>query len=193
MTAPATLVSRRPTIQRFAGAFVTLVAGITIAAVAVAVAVPLRAGNFIQDGPLADFLDEAVGIASFWPIFGRNVGVIALLYSGVATAGVTSVLGIPLVALGVGGFTSVLVSEHGLAATISSVWTYAPIEFLAMAVAGGSGLLPVAAAVCPALQPGETAVTRYVRSLARTLPMLGIAVVLLVVAALLEAIAIATK
>lgn len=154
--------------------------------VAHGVAVALATTSLRGGADTADFLAGAEGAAAFWSILSTNIGAAALLCSGMITAGVGSLLGMLVVSVGVGGFAAAGVSRHGWAAVVEAVWMYAPLEFAGLIAAAAAGILPLLAALVPALEEGAGPAQRYVRALARTWPLIATSVVLLVIAATVE-------
>jgi uncharacterized membrane protein SpoIIM required for sporulation len=148
----------------------------------------------LRDGvDTVDFLAGAEGTRAFWAILTANLGAAALLCSGMITAGVGSLLGMLVVSVGVGGFAAAGVSRHGWAGVAEAVWVYAPLEFAGLIAAAAAGILPLLAALVPALEEGTRPAQRYVRALARTLPLIAASVALLVMGAIVEVAVISER
>ncbi len=157
------------------------------------VAVALGAAGLHDGADAVDFLAGAEGAEAFWVILSTNIGAAALLCSGMASAGVGSLLGMLVVSGGVGGFAAAGASRHGWTAVVEAVWAYAPLEFAGLIAAAAAGVLPLLAALVPALEEGAGPTQRYVRALARTWPLIGASVALLVIAATVEVAVISTR
>lgn len=147
-------------------------------------------------GPLAGSAagDDSVAVVMF--ILAQNFATLAFLYSGVITAGLTSVIGLGMVAGFVGATFKVGVLASGLTPLLLETGLYLPLEFGACLVAGAAGLYPLVCAVSRALDgaPGTVKVLRaYVGAATVSLAMLGVATALLLVGALVETLLIVRR
>jgi uncharacterized membrane protein SpoIIM required for sporulation len=114
------------------------------------VGVAVGYGSFVPDGGAATddpFTLDSTGLALFAEIASRNVGAALLLFSGVATVGATTVLGLVFVAAWVGAGFHAVHDETGLLNVDPLVLAYLPLEFVGLLVAGVAGLLPLVALV----------------------------------------------
>lgn len=161
--------------------------------IASGVAVALGAVGLRDGADTVDFLAGVGGPGAFWAILSANIGAAALLCSGMITAGVGSLLGMLVVSVGVGGFAAAGAARHGWPAVVEAVWLYAPLEFAGLIAASAAGMLPLLAALVPALEEGTGPAQRYVRALARTWPLIAASVVLLVIAATVEVAVISSR
>lgn len=84
---------------------------------------------------------------SFVAILLRNLGVCAFLYSGVISAGITTIAAVVLTSFSIGVSMAVVQDAAGLGSMLSDVIWYAPIEFAAFLVAAAAGIAPVLNAV----------------------------------------------
>lgn len=125
----------------------------------------------------------------------RNISAIMLLYSGVLTLGVTSLLGLTFVSAYVGATLSVVVHNVGVWSMLSLSGLYAPLEFLGCVVAAAAGLYP-AFALAGRVFVGEgqiAVIGTYVGSIGTSLKVFAAGVTLIVVAAAIEATVIAMR
>ena len=78
---------------------------------------------------------------------------------------------------------------------MSSIWIYAPAEFIALLLAAGAGLLPATAGIRSALSLSEpgTPLCHYLGVFPLALKIFVLAAALLLVAALIEATVLAAK
>jgi uncharacterized membrane protein SpoIIM required for sporulation len=125
---------------------------------------------------------------SFWAIIGRNLSTALLLYSGVCTAGVTTLLAGVLLGGYVGATFGAAVTAVGLARAAGSILWYAPLEMVGLLLAAVAGLTPVVTMLVR--RPGSPRFRTYTDSLAASLRLGALAAAVLVVAAILEAILI---
>jgi uncharacterized membrane protein SpoIIM required for sporulation len=118
-----------------------------------------------------------------------NVPALCLVFSGVITGALTTLIAWPLTVVYIGATMRIGQEQLGVPEVVSSIWLYAPVEFLALLLAAGAGLMPIAAAVRSTLVNHEpiTPYHQYVRVIPFALKTFGIASILLAVAAVLEA------
>jgi uncharacterized membrane protein SpoIIM required for sporulation len=128
-------------------------------------------------------------------ILAANVPALCLLFSGVITGGASTLIAWPLTAIYIGSTMRLGRTHMGIGEVVASIWIYAPLEFLGLLLGAGAGLIPVVAAIRSALSPSEVArpLRHYVAKFPLALKMFGIAWVLVLAAALLEATVLATK
>lgn len=124
-----------------------------------------------------------------------NVPALCLVFSGVITGGLTTLIAWPLTAVYIGATMRIGQVQLGVAEVVSSIWIYAPVEFLALLLAAGAGLMPITAAVRSTLVNNEpiTPLNQYVRVFPFALKTFGVASILLAAAAVLEATVLAFK
>lgn len=72
-----------------------------------------------------------------------NVPALCLVFSGVVTGGLTTLIAWPLTAVYIGVTMRIGQVQLGVAEVVSSIWIYAPVEFLALLLAAGAGLMPI--------------------------------------------------
>ncbi|GAA3318019.1 hypothetical protein GCM10017710_34470 [Arthrobacter ramosus] len=130
----------------------------------------------------------------FLQILGRNVGAALLLYSGVATLGLTTLLGAGILALYVGATVSLGVHSVGGTGLVADVIWYVPFEFFGLVMAATAGFQPAAGLTRRLLMKNEPATVRsFIDDMARSLGTLLIAIALIVLGAAIEAIVIQLK
>jgi uncharacterized membrane protein SpoIIM required for sporulation len=124
-----------------------------------------------------------------------NVPALCLVFSGVITGGLTTLIAWPLTAVYIGATMRIGQVQLGVAEVVSSIWIYAPVEFLALLLAAGAGLMPITAAIRSTLVNNEpiTPLNQYVQVIPFALKTFGVASILLAVAAVLEATVLAFK
>src|SRR4029453_8034716 len=88
--------------------------------------------------------DSPLFAPEFLHILARNVGAALVLYSGVVTLGLTTLIGSGILALYVGATVSLGVHSVGGTALIADVIWYVPFEFLGLILAATAGFQPVA-------------------------------------------------
>lgn len=132
-------------------------------------------------------LDLVLGIAS------QNVIVAVTLFSGVATAAVSTLVAVPMLGIYIGVVLRAAVTALGPAGAGALLVPFVVVELAAFVLAAACGLRPALAALaiwraaaCPRVRPAATA---YLGTAGATLSCLPVVLVLLVVAALLEAVA----
>ncbi|CUR54888.1 conserved membrane hypothetical protein [metagenome] len=125
-------------------------------------------------------------------ILARNAAVALFLYTGVATGGISTALGVVMTSMYVGATMAVGVENAGAGALFGQILTYAPFEFVGLIVAAAAGLLPVCTAIMsppPSLE-GASAFRRYIHGITASIPLLVLSLALLTVGAVIEAIQI---
>lgn len=134
----------------------------------------------------------------------RNLGAAALLYSGVATAGVTSAVAAVLVSVYVGATARIGTAASGARQLVGEVVAYAPLELLGMALATTAGVLPALHALRRRRARAEGGVDTagaggggviavigdYLAAVPGSLAMLAASGAIIVVAAVIEAVLI---
>lgn len=132
---------------------------------------------------------------SFGEILVRNLGAIALLYSGVMTLGLTALMSLAMVGMYVGATMAVGVSNVGTWQVVGDTWFYAPIEFGGCVVAAAAGLYPVVALIGRMFtdEARTAAIGTYVNATLTSLKVFGCAAALITLAAVIEAVAIAIR
>jgi len=163
------------------------------AAAAVFVAGLLVGWSSVAQTPAAPPGDSAAGAPwTLGAILARNLGAAALLYSGVLTCGLSSGVSLAVLSAYVGATAKVGVLNVGAGAVLGSAGWYAGPELLGCLAAAAAGLHPVTAALRagPSGSAGAR-VRRYLAALPGSLCLFAAAVVLLLVAAGVEAALIA--
>lgn len=126
-------------------------------------------------------------------IAGRNAVVAATLVSGVATAGISTLLALPVLGIYVGVVVRAAVTALGTADAAALLVPFVVIEMAAFVVAAACGLRPARAALRAWRAPASrtervrTAASGYLAAAGSSLYCLPVVGVLLLVAALLEA------
>nr|WP_255672818.1 stage II sporulation protein M [Glycomyces amatae] len=125
-------------------------------------------------------------------IVGQNLGAAMLLYSGVVTLGVSSLLGLGMTSAYVGATMAVAVGNAGWGEVLGTAWVYAPIEFGGCVVAAAAGLYPVLSVIGRVFAAEERLALfgTYVRGLVDSLKLLAVAVAMILLAGLIELIVI---
>ena len=130
----------------------------------------------------------------FVQILTRNVGAALVLYSGIATLGLTTLVGAGILALYVGATVSLGVHSVGGGNLLADVIWYVPFEFLGLVMAATAGFQPTAGLVQRLAFKREPAtVASFIQDTARSLGTLLIALALIVLGAAIEAIVIHLK
>jgi hypothetical protein len=147
----------------------------------------------VSEAPAAPPGASADGVRwTLGAILARNLGAAALLYSGVLTGGLSSGVSLAVLSAYVGATAKVGVLNVGAGPVLGSAGWYAGPELLGCLVAAAAGLLPVTAALRARRSgSGGAPVRRYLAALPASLRLFAAAVVLLLVAAGLEAALIA--
>lgn len=123
-------------------------------------------------------------------ILARNVPVTILLYSEVATLGLTTLLAGFLLWGYIGATFAAAATNVGLQVAAASIAVYAPLEAAAFLVAAGAGLAPA----CSAAMVGYGSKSRtYFTAVARSLRPLAISLLITLLAAALETIIILSR
>lgn len=125
--------------------------------------------------------------SSFIFILSKNLPAILLLYSGVITLGLTSLIGIFLIGAFIGGVTAISVYNIGWMLTLQDVWLYAPLEFLAFIIATIAGMSPIYNTV---LSHNKNIFNKYQYELKESLILLSVSLLILIFSAFVEVIAI---
>ncbi len=118
-----------------------------------------------------------------------NLGTALLLFSGVATLGLSSVVGVGLVAAFIGASMRAVMANLGPWTTLGHSGPYMFIEFAGVALAGTAGVLPVIAGLRAAFSDAEQApgfIRTYGAAIPQAMQVFALAVVLIVVAAAIE-------
>jgi uncharacterized membrane protein SpoIIM required for sporulation len=125
----------------------------------------------------------------------QNISVLMLLYSGVLTLGLTSLLGMVMVAAFVGATMAVGVSNSGIRQLAVETAAYAPMEFAGLVVAAAAGLYPVIAMAGRVFadEARLELLGTYLRALRTSLKILACATGLIVVAAVVESVVLAVR
>ncbi|WP_104125841.1 stage II sporulation protein M [Cryobacterium sp. Y57] len=132
----------------------------------------------------------------FWPvlqaILSQNLAAALLAFSGVATAGLSTLFGISLTSLWVGASFHAVQVELGAAEVVIRVLPYAGIEFAGILLAATAGLLPAVVFVAERFRYAPRQRYTYTSSVPGTLRLFLVAVLLITMGALVEAAVIAT-
>lgn len=130
----------------------------------------------------------------FLQILGRNVGAALVLYSGVATLGLTTLVGAGILALYVGATLSLAVHSVGGAGLVADVIWYVPFEFFGLVMAATAGFQPTAGLARRLVFKTEPVTVRsFIEDMARSLGTLFIGLALIVLGAVIEAVLIQVK
>lgn len=129
----------------------------------------------------------------FLQILARNIGAALVLYSGVVTLGLTTVIGAGILALYVGATLSLGLNSVGGATLFADVIWYVPFEFFGLVLATTAGLQPAAGLADRLMKNKPVSVGSFVDSIARSLGSLLIAVALIVIGAAIESVLIHLK
>ncbi|WP_179205334.1 stage II sporulation protein M [Mycetocola reblochoni] len=136
---------------------------------------------------------------SFLAILIRNAGVAAFLFSGVVTAGVTTLAALVLTAFAIGTSMALVQSASGWIRLLGDVAWYAPIEFASLAVVGAAGLVPLLSALRAGAgdseerQPRRGPLHRYLAALPAALRLGVLGFVGIVIGAAVESAVIALR
>ncbi|WDO11364.1 stage II sporulation protein M (plasmid) [Streptomyces murinus] len=139
---------------------------------------------------------SAASAASFTAIVVRNTGVAMLLFSGVATAGFSTVITLGLMATYIGATFGAAARVVGVGEALVSIVLYAPLEFVGLLLAATAGTLPVVAAMASALRSGQGAPSplhAYGTAVGLSLKTFMLAIAVVVVAAAVEATVITSR
>lgn len=127
----------------------------------------------------------------FGTILATNLGAVLLLYSGAATAGLTTLIATTWTGAYVGATLAVGVENAGLGPLLARVWVYLPLELSAMLVAAIAGTYPLISALLTPTRHdrgvASTAVRRYLDAARASLLLLAGSGCVLLAAAALEA------
>jgi uncharacterized membrane protein SpoIIM required for sporulation len=129
----------------------------------------------------------------FVQILARNIGAALVLYSGVVTLGLTTLIGSGILALYIGATLSLGLNSVGGAALFADVIWYVPFEFLGLAMAATAGFQPAAGLAGRLVKNEPVTMASFIDSIARSLGTLLIAVALIVLGAAVEAVLIQLK
>lgn len=131
---------------------------------------------------------------SFGTIFTRNLSVIALMYAGVASVGVLSVITLAAVSLYVGATAKIGTLSSGAGTLATDVGLYAPVEFLGCLVAAAAGLYPVISAFSPKQQTENGgSLACYLQAVPRSLLLFVLASLLILLGAGLETLTLSQQ
>lgn len=129
----------------------------------------------------------------FLHILGRNLGAAMVLYSGVVTLGLTTLVSSGVLALYVGATVALGLHSVGGQALFADVMWYVPFEFLGLVLAATAGLQPAAGLAGRLIARQPVTVTSFVRDISRSLGTLLLAVILIVLGAAIEGLVIQLK
>lgn len=130
---------------------------------------------------------------SWWDAFRGVLAVngpaVALLYSGVLTVGVGTLIALPILAIYIGATLRASTDLLGANQVFGTIWVYAPLEFMAVAFGAASGLMPLLSALRAAfwLHAEERPIRAYLGEIGNSLRILVIATSLMLLAASVEA------
>jgi uncharacterized membrane protein SpoIIM required for sporulation len=132
---------------------------------------------------------------SFLGILFQNLTAAMLLYSGVLTLGLTSVLGMGLVSAYIGATVAVGIHNVGAGQILGDTGTYVFLEFGGCIVAAAAGFYPIVKAAGAILGDGATTavIGVYVNAFHTSLKIFAWAVGLILAAAAIEATVIAIR
>lgn len=165
-----------------------MAAGVAASVFAIAAGVSFSALRSIHANPPGPGLSHGGGfLPQLLAILSHNLPAAAFLYSGVATAGISSLVGVALVGSFVGASTAGSAAAVGLGASVASVVGYAPVEFVGLLLAASAGLMPALCALHSRRIPDGSFVRSYVDSVPRSLAVFSSGLIVLVFAAVIEA------
>jgi uncharacterized membrane protein SpoIIM required for sporulation len=158
-----------------------------VAAPVVAVAAATL-GYLSMRGSQGGTADAITSSATFTQILARNVPAALLLFSGVATAGSSTLVALLLLGGYVGATFATAATAVGTLSAFGSIASYAPLELTALLLAAVGGLLPAATVI------GRPEAVRrrdaYAAALSPSLGLLLLSIAMLAVAAAVEALVI---
>lgn len=137
--------------------------------------------------------------APWWSVLGRillvNLPALCLAFSGVITGGISTLIAWPLTSIYIGSTMRTASAQLGPAEVLGTIWVYAPVEFAALLIAAGAGLMPAAAAVRAALSEKRSIspAQHYLTVFPLALKTFSLAAAILVLAALIETAVVASK
>ena len=153
----------------------------------------------MAESPAPAVDSAAVAATPFWDAFtgvlARNLPALCLAFSGAVTAGLSTLISWPLVAIYIGSTWHLSEKALGRDQVFAGTGLYAPAEFLALATAAAAGLLPLVSAVWSALSSAAASrpFRAYLEAVPAALKLLAVAVAILLVAAGVEAAVMAGK
>ncbi|WP_341466862.1 stage II sporulation protein M [Actinomyces lilanjuaniae] len=131
-----------------------------------------------------------------YPIAATNLPACLLLYTGVLTCGAGTLLSTFMLTTYIGATLTAAAANVGWLSAIGSIWIYAPLEFTGFALASYGGLLPLATAVTDAEGTGTSVpswLRRYGDGMSRSLRFLLLSLLVVTVAAVVEAVVIRSR
>ena len=132
----------------------------------------------------------------FWPVLqavlSQNLAAVLFAFSGVATAGLSTLFGMSLTSLWVGASFHAVQAELGAAEVVIRVLPYAGIEFAGILLAATAGLLPAVVFVAGRFRSAPRRRYTYTSSVPGALRLLLVAVLLIMIGGFVEAAVIAT-
>ncbi|PYI66892.1 hypothetical protein CVV68_12415 [Arthrobacter livingstonensis] len=130
--------------------------------------------------------------AVFLGVIISNGPALCLVYGGVLSGGLLTLIAWPIISIYIGSTMRTGINIMGVEGVAGAIWAYAPVEFVALALAAAAGMMPVAAAVWASLSTGGSnrPLRAYLNEFPHTLRFFGIAVVTLLAAAAIEAFVI---
>jgi uncharacterized membrane protein SpoIIM required for sporulation len=124
----------------------------------------------------------------------RNLGAALVLYSGVVTLGLTTLVAGGILALYVGATVALGVNSVGVAQLLADVAWYVPFEFSGLVLAAAAGLQPAfGAARLVLLHKGKISLTSLQRDLSASLRTLSVGSAFITVAAVIESVLISLR
>lgn len=168
-----------------------------ILAGSLALSVALFAAGLIVGFQNFSFLGSAAGGApdagwDFGSILARNFGAACLLFAGILTGGVITLITLPMIGLYVGATAQVGVTVAGAPALLGAVGWYVPFEFLGCLMAAAAGLYPVFASL-RRKRAAESMLGTYAASFTGALMLFAAGAVLIVLGAGIETLVISTS
>jgi uncharacterized membrane protein SpoIIM required for sporulation len=190
--------------MRATGTLVPRSAGVSVALAALALGVVAAAaassggalGERNQVALAAGDLDTSVlaGDRDVLSIALRNLGAIALLAAGAPLLGILTLIALPVLGLALGLSAAAVIEVLGPVETVLRVGPYIAFELTGVVLAAAAGLLPTVHAVRAAARRGSAVpfTASYSSALATSLALTAVAALLIVVAACIESIVIAS-
>lgn len=123
-------------------------------------------------------------------IVARNIPLAMLMFAGVVTLGLTTLVSTAVLSLYVGATLGAASGNVGLASALWSIAAYAPLEFAGFLVASYAGLRPVVGAVRRSVVHEAGALAAYLDAARGAVTTLAVGLALLLAGAAVEALVI---
>lgn len=151
-------------------------------------------GSTSLQGIISDPLNGGL-VNEFWSAFQQiiyvNLPSALLLYVGVITFGAGTIFAVFMLSTFIGATMTAAATNAGWSAVVSSIWLYAPLEFLGFSLAGTAGVLPIVSALSRAYPISWY--RAYCDGMIQSIRILVLAVCIIFMAAFLEAAVISFR